>query len=228
MIGLTASPLPTWHADDMNEHVARVAPPISEARRDVLYALRRRGDALVDDIAAMLNMTVTGARAHLTALAEQGLVVSVPEPAAGRGRPRHRFRVTDAAQRLFPNAYGELTNELLTYLNDPAVESQLFSKRRDERIRRARELMGTAPLSERVTILADILDADGYMAHVDEVDEGVWIVSEQNCAIAAVAQEHPAACQSEIEFIRAVLPDATVSRTQHMVAGDVRCAYRIS
>jgi predicted ArsR family transcriptional regulator len=212
----------------MDERVTRVAPPISEARRDVLYALRRRGDARVDDIAASLGITVTGARAHLTALVEQGLVTSSQETSTGRGRPRHRFRVTDTAQQLFPTAYGELTNELLGHLDDSEMEAQLFDRRRDQRISRARDRMGGLPLADRVAVLTEILDADGYMATCEEVSEGVWIVAEQNCAIAAVAREHPAACRSEIDFIRAVLPDATVERTQHIVAGDVRCAYRIT
>jgi predicted ArsR family transcriptional regulator len=212
----------------MDERVTRVAPPISEARRDVLYALRRRGDARVDDIAAALGITVTGARAHLTALIEQGLVTSSQETSSGRGRPRHRFRVTDTAQQLFPTAYGELTNELLGHLDDSELEAQLFDRRRDQRISRARDRMGDLPLADRVAVLTEILDADGYMATCEEVSEGVWIVAEQNCAIAAVAREHPAACRSEIDFIRAVLPDATVERTQHIVAGDVRCAYQIT
>lgn len=218
----------TWHSGVMDERVTRVAPPISEARRDVLYALRRRGDARVDDIAAALDITVTGARAHLTALVEQGLVASTQEASTGRGRPRHRFRVTDTAQQLFPTAYGELTNELLANLDDLEVETRLFDRRRDQRIRRARDRMGGLPLADRVAALTEILDADGYMATCEEVSEGVWIVAEQNCAIATVAREHPAACRSEIEFIRAVLPDAAVERTQHIVAGDVRCAYRIT
>ena len=53
-------------------------------------------------------------------------------------------------------------------------------------------------------------------------------IVEHNCAIWAVAQRYGQACTSEIEFIRAVLPDgATVERVQHMVAGDPHCAYEI-
>ncbi len=210
-----------------DERVARVAPPISDARRDVLFALRRRGEALVDDIADDLDITVTGARAHLAALTEQGLVAAQSVPGEGRGRPRHRYRTADRADAIFPKAYGELTNELLGFLDDPAVEERLFDRRRDQRIERALERMGDGPLDERVAELTRILDADGYMAVWERLGDGSYVIAERNCAIASVASEHPAACRSEIEFIRAVLPDASVERTSHIVSGDVRCAYRI-
>ena len=50
----------------------RVAPTLPEGRRAVLYALRRRGQATADDVARQLDMTVSGARQHLSALVEDG------------------------------------------------------------------------------------------------------------------------------------------------------------
>jgi DeoR family suf operon transcriptional repressor len=42
-----------------------------------------------------------------------------------------------------------------------------------------------------------------------------------------VAQRYGQACTSEIDFIRAVLPEADVERVKHMVAGAPHCAYEI-
>jgi predicted ArsR family transcriptional regulator len=55
----------------------------------------------------------------------------------------------------------------------------------------------------------------------------VYRIVEHNCAIWAVAQKYGQACSSEIEFIRAVLPEAHVERVQHMIAGARRCAYEV-
>ncbi len=60
---------------------SRVAPSLPEGRRSVLYALRRRGEASAEDIARQLDMTVSGARQHLTALVDEGLA-EVTEVAA--------------------------------------------------------------------------------------------------------------------------------------------------
>ena len=116
-------------------------PPLTEARRDVLYAVRRRGEATVDQVAESLGMTVSGARQHLAALADAGLVAARELPSAGpRAVPARCTGSRRRADALFPKAYGELTNELLGYL-DADLERVLFDRRRD-RPHRARRRAG--------------------------------------------------------------------------------------
>jgi DeoR family suf operon transcriptional repressor len=211
----------------------RVAPTMPEGRRTVLYALRRRGQASVDDIARQLDMTVSGARQHLTALVEAGFAeaTEVPRPVGQRGRPQLAYTVTEKADGLFPKAYGELTNELLGYASeaDAGLIDTLFQRRRDERIRNATaRLANKRTLKAKVAELTRILDDDGYLATSEVVGPGTFRIVEHNCAIWAVAQRYGQACSSEIEFIRAVLPEADVERVQHMVAGAPHCAYEVT
>ena len=111
----------------------RVAPTMPEGRRAVIYALRRRGQATADDIARQLDMTVSGARQHLTALVEEGFAeaTELPRPKGQRGRAQLSYTVTDRADALFPKAYGELTNELLGYASesDSGLVDTLFARR---------------------------------------------------------------------------------------------------
>jgi len=207
-------------------------PTLPTGRRSVLYAVRRRGEATADQIAEQLAMTVSGARQHLSALTRDGLVeaseLSAPEPR--RGRRTLVYSVTPAADGLFPKAYGELTNELLGYVADadPAMLEDLFAKRREHRIAAARaRLEPKRTLGAKVAELTRILDEDGYLATHEKASPGVYLITEQNCAIWAVAQKYGQACTSEIDFIRAVLPETTVERVQHMVAGARRCAYEV-
>jgi len=201
-------------------------------RRSVLYAVRRRGEATAEQIAEQLGMTVSGARQHLSALTRDGLVEAseLPAPEPRRGRRTLVYSVTPAADSLFPKAYGELTNELLGYVADadPAMLEDLFAKRREHRITAARtRLESKRSLGAKVAELTRILDEDGYLATHEKASPGVYLITEQNCAIWAVAQKYGQACTSEIDFIRAVLPEATVERVQHMVAGARRCAYEV-
>jgi len=210
----------------------RVAPSLPEGRRAVLYALRRRGEATVDDLAEQLDMTVSGARQHLAALVEDGLAeaVELPRPPGARGRPQLAYAVTDAADAVFPKAYGELTNELLGYLDesDASLVDTLFERRRDQRVRNATaRLERRRGLKGKVEELARILDEDGYLATHERVSTGVWRIVEHNCAIWAVALRYGQACTSELDFIRTVLPEADVERVAHMVAGARRCAYEV-
>jgi DeoR family transcriptional regulator, suf operon transcriptional repressor len=210
---------------------ARVAPTLPEGRRAVLYAVRRRGQATVGDVAEQLDMTVSGARQHLTALVEDGLAeaIELPRPPGARGRPQLAYTVTDAADAVFPKAYGELTNELLGYLSeaDSSLVDGLFARRRDERIRNATVRLATKRgLRAKVTELARILDEDGYLATWEKYGDGYRIV-EHNCAILSVARRYGQACTSELDFIRTVLPDTTVERVSHIIDGAHHCAYEV-
>lgn len=209
-----------------------VPPPLPAGRRAVLYAVRRIGDATAADVADALDMTVSGARQHLTALTEHGLVgaTELPRPDGQRGRPQVSYSVTELADALFPKAYGALTNELLGYLadEDGTTIDRLFARRRDTRIANAAQrLAPKRSLKAKVTELARILDEDGYIATAEAIGRNRFRIVEHNCAIATVARRYGQACISEIEFIRAVLPEATVERTRHIVAGDRQCAYEI-
>jgi predicted ArsR family transcriptional regulator len=199
----------------------------------VLYAVRRRGDATAEQVAQQLGITVSGARQHLTALIDDGLVDSTERApdAPRRGRRALVYFVTPQGDAVFPKAYGELTNELLGYVvdTDPEMLEAIFVKRRQRRIDGARtRIQPLGTLAEQVHELTRILDEDGYMATVERVDDDTFLVVEHNCAIWAVAQQYGQACSSELEFIRAVLPDAAVERTQHMIAGARHCAYEIT
>jgi predicted ArsR family transcriptional regulator len=207
-----------------------IPTPISEAQRAVLYALRRRGEATTEQLAHALGMSVSGARQHLAGLEADGLVSSsiAPREVARRGRPQRVHRVTARAEPLFPKAYGELTNQLLGYL-PPDNVAAAFEHRRDERIAAARvRLARKKTFAARVKELAAILDEDGYLASFEPAGRDRFLVIEHNCAVLAVAQQHPHACSSEIEFIRAALPDAVVERTTHIVAGEHACTYEIT
>ena len=210
----------------------RVAPPLPEGRRNVLYAVRRRGEATAEQVAESLGMTVSGARQHLSALVDVGLAeaAEAPEPTGKRGRRSLVYAVTPTGDALFPKAYGELTNELLGFLDDEAPETvnRLFARRRDARTANAMARLDGLALEQKVAELTQILDEDGYLAGWTPQEDGSFLIVEHNCAIWAVASRYGQACNSEIEFIQSVLEPARVERVSHMIEGAKRCAYRVT
>ena len=211
----------------------QLTPSISESRRSVIDALKQRGEAGVDELADDLSMTVAGVRQHLDTLAEEDLVESrdVPRLDGGPGRPKRVYALTSRSEPLFPKAYDELANELLRHAadEDATLVERIFVRRRDSRIHNARTRLATKrSLKAKVAELATILDEDGYLAEWEEIRPGQYRIVEHNCAILAVAGRHPTACRSEIEFLQAVLPEATVERVSHIVAGAHQCAYLVT
>jgi DeoR family transcriptional regulator, suf operon transcriptional repressor len=209
------------------------APTVSESRRSVLDTLKHDGVATVDELAARLGITVAGARQHLAALVDEGLVAArdVPRGRGERGRPRLVYELTARTEPLFPKAYDELANELLRHVEaeDPELVGRLFDRRRDGRIAAAQaRLAAHEHLGDKVVELARILDEDGYLAESEPIGDGRYRIIEHNCAILTVARRRPDACRSEIEFLQAVLPEATVERVSHIVAGGHQCAYVVA
>ncbi|HEU0167617.1 MAG TPA: helix-turn-helix domain-containing protein [Chloroflexota bacterium] len=201
---------------------------LSEARQAVLRALRQEGDASAEQLAAILGITVSGARQHLAQLVARCLV-EVRQVRGGPGRPKARYRLAPAAEGLFPKRYGDLTNELLEYAEaeHPALVEQLFERRRRRRVERAKVRLAGKPFEQRVAELARILDADGYLADFAPADDGAFRITEHNCAILDVARRWGQACTTEIAFLREALPDAEVNRVAHMIGGAHVCAYEV-
>lgn len=198
-------------------------------RRALLTALKRTGEARADDLAAELGITVSAVRQHLAGLAADGLI-DHREVRRGPGRPHHLYRLSDMGDGLFPRRYGVFAAELLDELESesPVLVERLFEGRRRRRTDRARARLEGKPLAERVHELASILDEDGYLAESVPMPGGRFRIVEHNCAILAVAARCGAACSTELEFIREVLPDASVERVAHILSGGHVCAYEVT
>ncbi len=207
----------------MFEHPTLQSRPV--AQRTILNALKKRGALRADELAQAANITASGIRQHLALLESDGLVNHL-EQRIGRGRPKHAYQLTAAADALYPRTYSELTNELLEYLT-PETLNRIFHQRRERRLRQAQiRLEPLKTLKAQVLELTKILDEDGYLADVIKDGSGFRII-EHNCAILGVALKYGQACSSELEFIQAALPKAKVQRVAHMIAGGHVCAYHI-
>ncbi len=198
---------------------------------ELVRILKNAGEATAEDLAGELGVTVSAVRQQLDALASEGLVAWRPL-ARGRGRPTHVYRLTRAAEPLFPKAYGGLTNELLGYVAeaDPALVDDIFDRRRQRRLEGAQARLAAldGDFASRVAELARILDEDGYLASFEARPDGSFRIVEHNCAVLDVAERYGQACSSEISFLRQALPEARVGRVSHMIAGAHACAYEVT
>ncbi len=203
---------------------------VSARGNELVTALKHAGEATAEQLAGELGVTVSAVRQQLDALSVDGLVTWRPQ-SRGRGRPTHLYRLTRAAEPLFPKAYGGLTTARLGSgaAPDPALVDDIFDRRRQRRLEGAQErLAGVGPdLSSRVAELARILDEDGYLASWEALPDGTFRIVEHNCAVLDVAERYGQACSSEIAFLRQALPDARVERVSHMIGGAHSCAYRV-
>jgi predicted ArsR family transcriptional regulator len=202
---------------------------VPPTRRRILEQIKKRGEARAEEVATHLGISVQGTRQQLTALERDGLVGHT-ERRDGLGRPKYVYALTAAGDALFPRNYGELANELLAYIQDedPTLVERIFERRAQRRLANARARTAGLAFADKVQEVARILDEDGYLADFEERADGSFLIREHNCAVLSVAMRYSHACGSELDFLRAALPEAEVTRVAHRLAGGHICAYVVT
>lgn len=205
--------------------------PSQPSRDRILFHLKSRGPQTAGDVAARLGMTAAGARQHLLKLLDDGLVESA-DSREGRGRPKKRWRLTEHGHARFPDRHSELTLELLkstrALFGADGLDRLIAHRERASIADYRRRLGARRSLRRTLEALAAIRSGEGYMASV-QADGGAFLLIEDHCPICAAAASCQGLCRSELAVFRAVLgAGVTVERTDHIVAGARRCAYRVA
>ncbi len=198
------------------------------ARMEILEILKKKGRMTARQIGESLGITPMGARQHLIAMEKDNLVVSqfVRQRA---GRPTLFYELSPDAQNYFPQNYISLVLNLLKGLEElegRAKVDEVLQLRRKKLIEEYLPQMDGLSVEERVRVLAEMRENEGYMAEVEERD-GEILLKEHNCPIQSVAKEYPEVCLMELELFKQLL-DAPVEREEHLVNNQHACIYRIS
>ena len=198
----------------------------------ILFSLKTRGPAETLALAAALGISRQAALQHLERLVADGLVTHADER-RGVGRPRRTWSLTPAAQARFPDTHAQLTLEMLyavrAEFGEDGVERLIARREASTAAGYATALQPLSRLEARVARLAALRSAEGYMAEWSAELDGGFTLVENHCPICAAATLCQGFCRAELEVFREVLgAGVTVERTDHILAGARRCAYRIS
>jgi predicted ArsR family transcriptional regulator len=205
---------------------------LSVGRRRILDHLKLRGPSTPAELASDLGLTSAAVRQHLDGLAEEGLVSVSDEHTGAPGRPAGRWSLTRRAHGLFPDRHGELTAQLVDAIRqvagaevlDEVIATRTRAQQRDYET--AVNLAGD-DLAARAEALASVRTAEGYMAEVTGIGDDLLLI-EHHCPICEAAESCAGFCRAELGVFRAVLgDDVSVERTEHLLSGGARCAYRI-
>jgi predicted ArsR family transcriptional regulator len=202
-----------------------------KTRRAIVKILKTEGAMDSERLAKRLGLTAMAVRQHLYALQAEKLVTADERPVP-LGRPAKHWRLTREADRLFPDAYAELSVALLDALGDafgPAGRERVLESRcARQQAAYAKRIDASASLEEKLRQLARLRTEEGYMAQVKREGQGSFLLIENHCPICAAASICQGFCQTELSLFRAVVgPNVSVERVEHIVSGDRRCAYRI-
>jgi predicted ArsR family transcriptional regulator len=207
-------------------------PGERKTRRAIVKLLKTEGALDSARLARKLRVTPMAVRQHLYALQEEKMVNAEERPVP-LGRPAKFWTLTREADRLFPDAYAELSVALLDAVGetfgssgvDRLLHTRLARQKREYAMRIDRD----APLAKQLHQLASVRTDEGYMAEVHADGPKAFVFIENHCPICAAATACQGLCATEIELFQSVLgPGVDISRTEHIVNGERRCAYRVT
>ena len=212
--------------------MSEAANDLSGAKRRIIERLKRADTSTAPELAAEFGLTDTAIRQHLEALEGAELVERVLASSSGRGRPPVHWRLAASASSLFADRHSDLTVELIasirSALGEEALEAVVRTRAERQLANYRGVLDGAANMSERVHRIAELRSAEGYLAEAVEGDGHITLV-EHHCPIQGAADSCAGLCSAELDlFQKALGPDVTVAREQHLLDGGQRCAYRVT
>jgi predicted ArsR family transcriptional regulator len=198
----------------------------------VLFQLKSLGEAQAETVAIRLGISVQAVRQRLDRLLAENLV-EFTDQARGRGRPRRVWSLTARAISLFPDTHAQLTVDLIG-----TIRSELGEKAFDRLLRRRageiaasyrQRLAGERDMPGKLTALAEMRSAEGYMARLEEVPDDGYLLVEDHCPICAAAITCQGFCSIELEVFKGLLDEGwQIERQDHLLSGARRCTYRIT
>lgn len=197
----------------------------------LLEMLKRSGPLTVRALAAELGITYEAVRQQVAELLKSGWVARDAKsqaPDGQRGPASRRYRLSEAAEHLFPKHYDALSAEVLQHVLDSfggEALVQILKKMTDARVRRFAPLLKSMGVKEKLKALCSLYeDKDAYM-EVEWRADGPALI-ERNCPFLNVAQQHPALCSVSVNTLERLLGHKVV-REQRFQAGHGRCVFRV-
>lgn len=204
---------------------------MQKTRQKILEYLKQHGEATVDELSAVLdNLTPVTVRHHLDVMRREGLV-GAPEirRRASPGRPKYVYRLTEKAERLFPNNL----QTMLTCLLDEMKTSMSTQQIKDiiqgvaERMAEATDFSSDSETMEtRLDRLVGYLGDHGYMARWEPSSEG-FVLLANNCPYGGVPDKHPEMCAIDLSYISMML-GVTPKRLTNQAKGDTHCSFLVT
>jgi len=198
----------------------------------ILFQLKSLGEAQAEMLARRLGISVQAVRQRLERLLTENLV-AFSDRAHGRGRPRRLWSLAPGTASLFPDTHAQLTVDLIGTIRSELGETalaKLLERRREQVTASYRKGLAREPdIGRKLTALADMRSAEGYMARVEALADEVFLLVEDHCPICAAAMSCQGFCRMELRVFRDLLgPEWHIEREDHLLTGARRCTYRIN
>lgn len=182
----------------------------AETSDDVLLNyLRRNGAARISDLVSETGVTATAVRQRIQRLMTEGLIERHAEK-IGRGRPNHRYALTEKGQSRAGNNFSDLAVVLweeIKAVPDPEVRRGLLKRIADRFVDKYRGTIDGTTLGERMASLAGMMNDREVPFEVNE-SGGLPVLSALACPYPELAKADRGVCTMEKLMLSEVLGES--------------------
>lgn len=198
----------------------------SDAR--LLDLLRQNGAMTIPQLAEATAVTATAVRQRLSRLMAQGLIER-ESARAGRGRPSHRYSLSEKARRQVGNNYGDLAIMLwdeIRSVKDPEIRRGLFQRLASAMARFYASRVKGSTLATRMESLKELF-ADRRVPMQVESDGELPVLTVVDCPYPELAEKDRGICAVE-KMMFAELLASPLRLSQCRLEGHSCCQFETS
>lgn len=194
---------------------------------DLLELLRVAGPLDVAEMAGAIDVTATAVRQRLSRMMARGLIER-EAIRAGRGRPRHRYQLTDRGLELTGSNFTDLAMALwqeLSEVKDDTLRGELL-KRVARALAKAYvgQIKGATP-AERMQSLSELLARRRVPFEVDSPEGSLPVLTAKACPYPRLAENDRTICTMEAMLV-SELVGQDMNLTACRLDGDGSCQFQ--
>ena len=193
--------------------------------KGVLDFLRREGPVTIGALVAEMGVTATAVRQRLQRLMADGLITRQTER-KGRGRPNHRYSLTEKGERAAGTNFGDMASVLwdeIKSVEDPAIRRGLLKRIASRLAERYRNRVNGETLGARMTALAGVMGERDIPFAVEQAAT-LPVLTALACPYPELAKRDRSVCTMEKMMLSEILGE-NIRLTECRLDGATCCTF---
>jgi DeoR family transcriptional regulator, suf operon transcriptional repressor len=202
-----------------------MSTPTETSDQQMLDFIRQHGAVTISALIAEMGVTATAVRQRLQRLTDAGLIERQTER-KGRGRPNHRYSLTEKGQQATGNNFADMATVLweeIKSVEDPAIRRGLLQRIANRFVERYRNDVGGETLGERMKALASVMGERQIPFTVDE-SKSLPVISALACPYPELAKADRGVCTMEKLMLSEILGE-NVRLSECRLDGATCCTF---
>jgi DeoR family suf operon transcriptional repressor len=193
--------------------------------RQMLDFIRRHQAVTISALIEEMGVTATAVRQRLQRLIANGMIQRVTER-KGRGRPNHRYSLTEQGDRTSGNNFADMASVLweeIKSVEDPAIRRGLLKRIAGRFVKRYRNDVAGETLGDRMKSLVGLMGDRDIPFSID-VSNSLPVISAHACPYPELAKADRGVCTMEKLMLSEIL-GANVKLSECRLDGASCCTF---